>query len=116
MTVGLRGTRAPQNATVTPDLFRGPTLRRRWRSRPVGCRNKPGMTKRATGNPLAGNRQSFAASLVSQRQSTAFQPLRQNWHGHCKALRENFVRETEHMANVSLFGVHAAALEVRSQR
>jgi hypothetical protein len=30
--------------TVTPDLFRGPTLRERYRLRHVGCRNKSGMT------------------------------------------------------------------------
>src|SRR3546814_14248157 len=30
---------------ATPDLFRAPPCRKRWRSWMVGCRNKSGMTK-----------------------------------------------------------------------
>jgi hypothetical protein len=32
---------------VTPDLFRGPTIREHYRLRHVGCRNQSGMTQEA---------------------------------------------------------------------
>jgi len=70
----------------------------------------------AAATRIAGNRQRLAACLADRRQSGRFRPSRKNWHGHCTALRVNFRAGDRHMANDSLFGVHAAALEVRSQR
>src|SRR3546814_20924369 len=37
----------PDALPISPDLFRGPTLRERYRLLKPGCRNKPGMTGRS---------------------------------------------------------------------
>jgi flagellar basal-body rod protein FlgB len=70
----------------------------------------------AAATNIAGNRQSLAVSLADRRQFGRFSASRKNWHAHCTASRVNFRAGDRPMANDSLFGVHAAALEVRSQR
>jgi flagellar basal-body rod protein FlgB len=71
---------------------------------------------RSTGNPLAATGNPLPLPLPIAGIPPLSTPPVKNWHGHCRALRVNFRAGDRHMANDSLFGVHAAALEVRSQR
>src|SRR3546814_1566980 len=55
---------------ATPDLFRAPTCRTRWRSWRVGCRNKSGMTKSGLIANLPHLRPSATTHPSTERQST----------------------------------------------